>query len=100
MRAERIKQVNDELLRRTGVDFSRYRNQELVDAVANAVTFPLFFARSVSRSVGAFLLAVCVGIVAEFDGNEIMKTGRGSRGVYVQIRSRRICHTPCASRSL
>jgi hypothetical protein len=64
MRAERIKQVNDELLRRTGVDFSRYRNQELVDTVANAVTFPLFFARSVSRSVGAFLLAVCVGIVA------------------------------------
>jgi len=61
--AERIKQINDELLRRTGVDFSRYRNQELVDTVANAVTFPLFFARSVSRSVGAFLLATCAVIV-------------------------------------
>ncbi len=63
MKAERIKQINDELLRRTGVDFSRYRNQELVDTVANAVTFPLFFARSVSRSVGAFLLAVCAVII-------------------------------------
>jgi hypothetical protein len=36
MKAERIKQVNDEFLRRTGVDFSRYRNQELVDTVYNA----------------------------------------------------------------
>ena len=63
MKAERVKQVNEELLRRTGVDFSRYRNQELVDTVANAVTFPLFFARSVSRSVGAFLLATCAGII-------------------------------------
>jgi hypothetical protein len=64
MKAERIKQVNDELLRRTGVDFSRYRNQELVDTVANAVTFPLFFARSVSRPVGALLLAVILAILA------------------------------------
>jgi hypothetical protein len=64
MKAERIKQLNDGLLRRTGVDFSRYRNQELVDTVANAVTFPVFFARSVSRSVGAFLLAMCAVIIA------------------------------------
>ena len=63
MKAERVKQVNEELLRRTGVDFSRYRNQELVDTVANAVTFPLFFARSVSRSVGAFLLTICAIII-------------------------------------
>jgi hypothetical protein len=64
MKAERIKRLNDELLRRTGVDFSRYRNQELVDTVANAVTFPVFFARSVSRSVGALLLLMCAGIIA------------------------------------
>jgi len=64
MKPERIKQVNDELLRRTGVDFSRYRNQELIDTVANAVTFPLFLARSVSRPVGAFLLTVIIAILA------------------------------------
>jgi len=64
MKSERIQQLNDELVRRTGVDFSRYRNQELLDTVANAVTFPVFFARSVSRSVGAFLLLACIGIVA------------------------------------
>lgn len=64
MKPERIKQVNDELLRRTGVDFSRYRNQELIDTVANALTFPLYLARSISRPVGAFLLAVLLVILA------------------------------------
>jgi hypothetical protein len=63
MHAERIKQINQDLLRRTGVDFSRYRSQELIDTVANTVTFPLFFARSVSRPVGVLLLAVCLAII-------------------------------------
>lgn len=62
MKAARIQVINDEMLRRTGVDLSRYRNEELTETVANALTFPLFFARSISRPAGAFLLGVIVAM--------------------------------------
>lgn len=62
MNAARIQAINDEMLRRTGVDFSRYRSEELAETVANAVTFPLFFMRSISRPVAAFLLLTIVAM--------------------------------------
>ena len=66
MKAERVKAINADMLRRTGVDLARYRNEELMDTMANAVTFPLFFVRSVSRSVGVFLLLdVVLMVVAD-----------------------------------
>jgi len=63
MKAERIKQINEELLRRSGVDFSSYRDPELVATVSNAMTLPLCFARCISRPIGGLLLACCVAIV-------------------------------------
>ena len=62
MKQEKIQGINDELLRKTGVDFSRYRNQELTDTIANALTFPLYFARSILRPVGLFLLLTVIAI--------------------------------------
>jgi hypothetical protein len=68
MNADRVQAVNDEMLRRTGVDFSRYRNEELMDTVANAVTFPLFFARSISRTAGLFLCGIVVAMFVVDNG--------------------------------
>lgn len=68
MRQEQIRTINGELLRKTGVDFSQYRNRELTDTVANAITFPIYFARSVSRPVGLFLLVTLVAIIAVDSG--------------------------------
>jgi hypothetical protein len=62
MKQEAVKRINEELIQKTGVDFSRYRNDELMDTIANAVTFPLFFARSVFRPIGLMLLAVILAI--------------------------------------
>jgi hypothetical protein len=63
MKPEQIQKINEGLLKKTGVDFSRYRNSELTDTIANAVTFPLYFARSVSRPVGLFLAATVLAIL-------------------------------------
>lgn len=62
MKAEKVQAINDELRRKTGVDFSRYRNQELTDTVANALTFPLYFVRSLTRPVGLLLAATIIAI--------------------------------------
>jgi len=55
--------INADLKTRTGIDFSRYRNPELSEAVANAVTFPLYLGRSLSRPVGALLLLALLAFV-------------------------------------
>jgi len=55
MKPPDVQVINQELLRKTGVDFSRYRNQDLADTLANVITFPLFLARSLSRPVLLFL---------------------------------------------
>lgn len=63
MKPEHIEKINESLLKKTGVDFSRYRNQELTETIANAVTFPIYFVRSIARPVGLFLLATIMAIV-------------------------------------
>jgi len=83
MKKEQIQSINDELLRKTGVDFSRYRNQELTDTIANALTFPLYFARSVARPVGLFLLATIIAIVWVDSG--YFKTFLGFPGLVLAI---------------
>jgi hypothetical protein len=59
MKQEKVQKISTDLLWKTGVDFSRYRNEELFDTISNAVTFPLYFARTIGRSVG-FLIAVTI----------------------------------------
>jgi hypothetical protein len=83
MKQEQIQRINDELLRKTGVDFSGYRNQELTDTIANALTFPMYFARSVTRPVGLFLLALIVAIVLADSG--FFKTFLGFPGLLLAI---------------
>jgi len=83
MKQEQIQSINDELLRKTGVDFSNYRNQELTDTIANALTFPLYFARSVARPVGLFLLATIIAIAWVDSG--FFKTFLGFPGLVLAI---------------
>ncbi len=47
----------------TRLDFSQYRDPELVDAIGNAVTFPLFLARTLIRPVGLMLLLLLLAII-------------------------------------
>ena len=61
-------QVNDHLKRKTGIDFSRYRDPELVDAIGNAITFPLFLVRSLTRPIGVILLLLVLAIVITDSG--------------------------------
>ncbi len=56
MKPAAIQKLNEQLLEKTGVDFSRYRNDELSDTLANAISFPLFFVRSLTRPVGLLLI--------------------------------------------
>ena len=63
MNKEKIQKVNRELLQKTGIDFSRYKSQELTDTIANAVTFPMFFAKAIRRPIGILLLLIFVAIV-------------------------------------
>jgi len=83
MREEKIQAINDELLRKTGVDFSRYRNQELTDTIANALTFPLYFARSILRPIGLFLLLTVIAIA--FVDSGYFKTFLGLPGLPLAI---------------
>ena len=83
MKQEQIQSINDELLRTTGVDFSNYRNQELNDTIANALTFPMYFARSVARPVGLFLLATIISIAVVDSG--FFKTFLGFPGLVLAI---------------
>lgn len=48
--------IRADLQRRTGVDFGRYNNPELAEAIGNAVTFPLYLGRSLVRPVAVLLL--------------------------------------------
>jgi len=56
-------QINEQLKRKTGIDFSRYRDPELVDAIGNAITFPLFLVKSLTRPVGFMLLLLVLAIL-------------------------------------
>lgn len=58
-----VERIRADLHQRTGVDFSRYNNPELSDAIGNAVTFPLFLGRSLLRPVGALLLVVLLAFI-------------------------------------
>jgi len=60
--------INEELKRKTGIDFSRYRDPELVDAIGNAITFPLFLVKSLTRPVGLILLLLVLGIALAESG--------------------------------
>ena len=83
MKQEQIQRINDELLRKTGVDFSNYRNQELSDTIANALTFPLYFVRSVSRPVGLLVLATIIAIAWVDSG--YFKTFLGFPGLVLAV---------------
>lgn len=67
--AERIRA---DLQQRTGVDFSRYSNPELTEAIGNAVTFPLFLGRCLLRPVVALLLLTLLAFIVT--GSAILKT--------------------------
>jgi len=56
MKKEQINEINDSLLKKTGVDFSRYRNKELTDALANAVTFPFLTVFTIVALVSTAIL--------------------------------------------
>lgn len=60
---ERIRRLNADLLARTGVDLGRYRDPTLVEAIGDAVTFPRYLARSLSRPVGLLLLLAVLAFV-------------------------------------
>ncbi len=72
MDAARAAALNADLLARTGIDFSRYRNPELAEAVANAVTFPVYLGRSLTRPVGWLLLAAVLAFL--LSDNAFFKT--------------------------
>lgn len=63
MDRERIDRINADLLERTGIDFSRYRDPQLSEAVANAVTFPLYLGKALTRPVGLLLLLTVAAFV-------------------------------------
>lgn len=56
-----VESIRADLQRRTGVDFGRYNDPELAEAIGNAVTFPLYLGRSLVRPVAALLL---LGLIA------------------------------------
>ncbi|MEJ8566032.1 hypothetical protein [Elongatibacter sediminis] len=58
MDSDRTERINEDLKARTGIDFSRYRDPRLSAAIGNAVTFPLYLGRSLSRPVGLLLLLI------------------------------------------
>jgi hypothetical protein len=64
----RIARINQDLLDRTGVDFSRYRDPALIEAIGNAVTFPLYLGRSLTRPVGLLLLLAVLAFVLTDSG--------------------------------
>jgi len=55
--------INEQLKRKTGVDFSRYRDPELVETLGNAITFPLFLVKSLTRPVGLMFLLLILAMV-------------------------------------
>lgn len=59
----RIEAINADLLERTGIDFSRYRNPELTEAVGSAMTFPLYLGKALTRPVGLMLLLLLIAFV-------------------------------------
>ena len=78
MKEERIRQLNEELKNKTGVDFSTYRNEELTETVSNALTFPLYFGRCISQPVLALLGLNLLLIIVVDSG--YMKTFMGFPG--------------------
>ena len=62
MKGETAQSINQHLLRQTGVDFSRYRSEQLLESIGNAATFPVYFVRSLTRPV--LLLMVLTGLAA------------------------------------
>lgn len=60
---KRIERLNADLLERTGIDFSRYRDPDLSEAIGNAMTFPLYLGRSLSGPVGWLLLLLLVAFL-------------------------------------
>jgi hypothetical protein len=62
MKPESIQKINQSLLQQTSIDFSRYRNQELLETIANAATFPLFFARSISRPIVLLIILTLLAV--------------------------------------
>ncbi|MGA9573371.1 MAG: hypothetical protein WBS20_05430, partial [Lysobacterales bacterium] len=62
------KRINEQLKQKTGIDFSRYRDPELVEAIGNAITFPLFLVRSLTRPVGFMLLLLVLAILIANSG--------------------------------
>lgn len=63
MDPRRIEKINADLEERTGIDFSRYRDPELSEAIANAMTFPLYLGKALSRPVGILLLLAVTAFV-------------------------------------
>ncbi len=68
MKAANIESINQQLLQQTGIDFSRYRNQQLAETLADAISFPVFFARSISRPVAVLVVLTLVATMFSESG--------------------------------
>ena len=63
-----IERINQELLERTGVDFSRYRNPELIETIGNAIVFPRFLAQSLRLPAGLMLIMLAAAFLLTDSG--------------------------------
>jgi len=63
MSESRAERIRADLKLRTGVDFGRYNDPELADAIGNAVSFPLFLGRSLWRPIAALLVLALLAFI-------------------------------------
>ena len=73
MKKEKVKALRDDLIEKTGIDFEKYRSDELSDRIGSIITFPIYFWGTTLKPVIIYLLIVlALSIMFFWHGNSVM----------------------------
>ncbi len=66
MRAEKVEQLSQDLLHKTGIDFQNYNTEGLIDEILDVLNFPNLAFRFLLRPIliAVFLLVLCIVVLA------------------------------------
>lgn len=65
MKKEALTELNSQLERKTGIDFTKYRDQNIFEALSDVLSFPGYFVRTLALSVLVYVLIIVLWAISQ-----------------------------------
>ena len=73
MKEAKVKALRESLIEKTGIDFERYKSDELSDRIGGIITFPIYFWGTILKPLIVYLLiALALSIILFWFGDSVI----------------------------